>query len=86
MAQSGSWQALRELLEEPNQADSHAKNRRWPGGCGGQNWFGFDFGNQEQGTTHKWLWLSKPVLESHFGVGEFTTHFGTYFSGDWDVH
>ena len=22
----------------------------------------------------------------HFGVGEFTTHFRTYFSGDWDVH
>ena len=20
------------------------------------------------------------------GVGEFTTHFRTYFSGDWDVH
>ena len=19
-------------------------------------------------------------------VGEFTAHFGTYFSGDWDVH
>ena len=23
---------------------------------------------------------------SHFGVGEFTTHFRTDFSGDWDVH
>ena len=23
---------------------------------------------------------------SHLGVGEFTTHFRTYFSGDWDVH
>ena len=22
----------------------------------------------------------------HFGVGEFTTHFRTYFSGNWDVH
>ena len=22
----------------------------------------------------------------HFGVGELTTHFRTYFSGDWDVH
>ena len=32
-----------------------------------------------------WLWLSKP-MGSHFGVGEFTTHFRTYFSGDWDVH
>ena len=20
------------------------------------------------------------------GIGEFTTHFRTYFSGDWDVH
>ena len=29
--------------------------------------------------------MSKP-LGSHFGVGEFTTHFRTYFSGDWDVH
>ena len=27
----------------------------------------------------------KIVLGSHFGVGEFTTHFRTYFSGDWDV-
>ena len=22
----------------------------------------------------------------HFGVGEFTTHFRTYSSGDWDVY
>ena len=22
---------------------------------------------------------------SHVGVGEFTTHFGLYFSRDWDV-
>ena len=28
---------------------------------------------------------SKP-MGSHFGVGEFTTHLRTYFSGDWDVH
>ena len=28
----------------------------------------------------------KTVLGSHFGVGEFTTHFSTYVSGDWDVH
>ena len=28
---------------------------------------------------------SKPMA-SHLGVGEFTTHFRTYFSGDWDVH
>ena len=32
-----------------------------------------------------WLWLSKP-MGSHFGVGEFTTNFRIYFSGDWDVH
>ena len=25
-------------------------------------------------------------MGSHFGVGEFTSHFRTYFSGDWDVH
>ena len=25
-------------------------------------------------------------MGSHFGVGEFTTHFRTYFGGDWDVH
>ena len=31
------------------------------------------------------LWLSKP-MESHFGVGEFTTRFRTYLNGDWDVH
>ena len=28
---------------------------------------------------------SKP-MGSHFGVGEFNTHFRLYFSGDWDVH
>ena len=28
----------------------------------------------------------KTGLGSHFQVGEFTTHFRTYFSGDWDVH
>ena len=32
----------------------------------------------------KRLWWSKP-MGSHFGVGEFTTHFRTYFSGDWDA-
>ena len=31
-----------------------------------------------------WLWLSKwdPIL----GFSECTTHFRTYFSGDWDAH
>ena len=24
-------------------------------------------------------------MGSHFGVGEFTTHFRTYSSGDWDT-
>ena len=28
----------------------------------------------------KWLWVKKP-MGSHVGVGEFTTHFRTYFSG-----
>ena len=28
----------------------------------------------------------KSVLRSHSGVGEFTTQFRTYFSGNWDVH
>ena len=32
-----------------------------------------------------WLWLSKP-MGHHVGVGDFTTHFRTYFSGDWDAH
>ena len=26
------------------------------------------------------------VWDPTLGVGEFTTHFRTYFSGDWDVH
>ena len=26
------------------------------------------------------------LMGSHVGVDEFTTHFRTYFSGDWDVH
>ena len=33
-----------------------------------------------------WLWLSKPFLDPILGVGEFTAHFRTYFSGVWDVH
>ena len=32
-----------------------------------------------------WLWLSKPFWDP-LGVGEFTTNFRTYFSGDWEVH
>ena len=31
-------------------------------------------------------WLRVKTMGSHFGVGEFTTHFRTHFSGDWDVH
>ena len=30
--------------------------------------------------------VGQNLMASHFGVGEFTTHFRTYFSGDWDVH
>ena len=44
---------------------------RGAGGAGGQDLESFGW--------------SKP-MGSHFGVGEFTTHFRTYFSGDWDVH
>ena len=34
-----------------------------------------------------WLWWSKPLKGIILiGIGEFTTHFRTYFSGDWDVH
>ena len=34
-----------------------------------------------------WLWLSKPFWDPILvGIGEFTTHFRTYLSGDWDVH
>ena len=40
---------------------------------------------ESKGDSSRWLWLSKP-LRSHFEVGEFTTHFRTCFSGDWDVH
>ena len=36
-------------------------------------------------SVFRWLRLSKP-MGSHFGVGGFTTHFRTYFSGDCDVH
>ena len=32
------------------------------------------------GNEKTWLWV-KTVLGSHFGVGEFTTHVRTYFSG-----
>ena len=39
----------------------------------------------ERSNIQIWLWLSKP-MGSHFGVGEFTIRFRTFFSGDWDVH
>ena len=32
------------------------------------------------------LTLAVGQNQYHFGVGEFTTHFRTYFSGHWDVH
>ena len=35
---------------------------------------------------HQLAVVVKAVLGSHFGAGEFTTHFRTYFSGDWHVH
>ena len=31
-----------------------------------------------------WLWLSK-LMRPHLRVGEFPTHFRTYFSGDWEL-
>ena len=34
--------------------------------------------------TPKWLWVK--TNGTSLGVGELTTHFRTYFSGDWDVH
>ncbi|CAJ1336208.1 unnamed protein product [Effrenium voratum] len=42
----------------------------------------FPFADSEAGA---WRIGSKP-MGSHFGVGEFTTCFRTYFGGDWDVH
>ena len=36
-------------------------------------------------TKLGWLWV-KTVLVPFWLVGEFTTHFRAYFSGDWDVH
>ena len=36
-----------------------------------------------QGT--EWVQLAVGQNQYHFGVGEFTTHFRTCFSGDWDV-
>ena len=63
-----------------------AASCRWPGSCcratprcrrrarrkalgtqGCENW-------------EKWVWLSKP-MGSHFGIGEFSTHFRTYLVG-----
>ena len=35
------------------------------------------FSDQSCGCQNQWY---------QFGVGESTTHFRTYFSGDWDVH
>ena len=34
----------------------------------------------------RWLWVKSQWDRSHFGGFRCTTHFGTYFSGDWDVH
>ena len=41
---------------------------------------------QTGGKNFHSLDLAVGQHEYHFGVGEFTTHFRTYFSGDWDVH
>ena len=35
--------------------------------------------------TPIWPWV-KTNGNYYLGVGEFATHFRTYFSGDWDVH
>ena len=35
-------------------------------------------------VASSWQWLSKPYWDPIL-VGEFTTHFRTYFSGDWDA-
>ena len=57
-------------------------------------WVGFLQGHQK-GNQVKKTPIFKPFqaygrgstpMGSHFGVGEFTTRFRTYFSGDWDVH
>ena len=37
-----------------------------------------------RGQTHSYGCGFRP-MGSHFGVGEFTTHFRTYASWDWDV-
>ena len=41
--------------------------------------------SEGQPKEHYMTVVVKTVLGSHFGLGEFTTHFRTYFSGDWDV-
>ena len=46
---------------------------------------------EERPLSRWYLTLVKHVAAGqnqwyHFGVGEFTTHFRTYFSGDWEVH
>ena len=49
---------------------------------------GFGFGSNwdpPNRTPYKRPWWSQPI-RSHLGVGAFTAHFRTHFSGDWDVH
>ena len=43
-------------------------------------------GNMDQNPVVLWWFNFDQNQWYHFGVGEFTPHFRTYFSGDWDVH
>ena len=43
------------------------------------------FLGHQQGLSARNPSNSKSLIGSHFQVGEFTTHFRTYFIGDWDV-
>ena len=63
----------------PALSGSQLNCRAWKGGaCLRNNWLSWVPGSL-------YGYGSKP-MGSHFGVGEFTTHFRTYFSGGWDVH
>ena len=77
----------------PTLAAANSKSRSFP------KWAALVFGETWAKTcglprlvnseTHPiWSWYgcgSKPFWY-YSGVGEFITHFRTYFSGDWDVH
>ena len=82
-----SASASRGRTPAPKPPPPHSAGRGCARGEGGRLWGGRRWTGRKCCALAMRLWLSKPFwLIPFWLVGEFTTHFGTYFGGDWDVH